>query len=101
MQVGKKNSNYPYWEVGQEAGASIPLWKHQWAASDQGPVVTAPWGDGYLRHFKAPSKLMNIRFNIMNAQIPEFLRVIFHSATAYMITDIGAPYSSNVTKSTK
>ena len=77
-----KKSNYPYWEVGQEAGASIPLWKRQWAVSDQGPVATAPQGDGYLQHFIASSKLTNIRFNIMNAQILEFLCVAFHLAAA-------------------
>lgn len=90
MQVEKKNkkSNYPYWEVGQEAGASIPLWKRQWAARYRGPVVRAPRGDGYLQHFIAPRKSMNIRFNIMNAQILEFLWGIFHLATACLVSDI-------------
>lgn len=86
--VGGGKSNYPYWEEGQEAGESIPLWKRQWAASDQGPVATAPRGDGHLRHFIAPSKMVNIRFNIMSTQILEVLWVIFHLATAYMISDI-------------
>lgn len=72
----------------QKAGVSIPLWEHQWAVSDQGPVATAPGGDGYLQHSIAPSKLMNIRFNIMNTQILEGLWGVFHLATAYTISDI-------------